>query len=287
MLCPTWMSLKSAQGDIACEAEDTKIEEFAKEHGITVLPLIVSSDAAMMHELFTKIENRARLARNIVTLLDSFKYVQGINLDFEGLRPEDRHAYNQFLLEISTRLKAKGYMTTIDVPAKTHEDPKHGWSGAFDYAEIARYCDILMIMTYDEHVPFGDPGPVSSVQFDDDTLRYATSLIPKEKIFLGLPFYGYDWQIGKGTAGSYRYDYAMDLVKEKRIKINWDSEGKVPWYSYTDNDGVKRICYYEDARSIAAKLEIGKKWDVGGVCIWSLGGEDPGVWNAMREFRKR
>lgn len=284
MLCPTWMGLKDSQGAIYAK-EDPKVSEYAKAHGIKVLPLIWGSDAKSMHAIFSSISNRSRLVREIVAALDSFSYCQGVNLDFEGMYASDRYSYSNFLIQLSAKLKPKGYLLTIDVPAKSYDRPKDSWSGCFDYREIGRYCDIVMIMTYDEHWSTGGPGPVASVQMDDVVLAYATTVIPKEKIFLGLPFYGYDWP-AKGKAKSYRYDTTMQLVKDKAIKLNWDRDAKTPWYTYTDDTGAKRTSYYEDKRSIAAKLAIGQKYDVGGVCIWSLGGEDPGIWDAMREFRK-
>lgn len=287
MICPVWMELSGTNGDITFH-EDTKVEDYAREHGIRVLPLIQFFSSRTMHAVFTNIISRARLSRQIVEALDSCKYVQGINLDFEGMRAEDRYSYNNFLIEISTRLKAKGYLCTIDVPAKSRENLTSSWNGWCDYAEIGRYCDIVMIMTYDEHEGSSGPGPISSVQMCDRTLAYATSVMPKEKVYLGLPFYGYDWpQKGKGGVTSPRYEKTMQQVKDKSILVNWDREAKCPWYTYSDDNGNTRTCYYEDARSIAAKLEIGRRHDVGGVCIWSLGGEDPKIWDSIRQFRKR
>lgn len=286
MLCPTWMELKDTQGEITFQ-EDTKLEDYAKEHGIQVLPLIVSFSRSKMHAVFGSIESRVRLERHIVDALDSCKYVQGINLDFEGMRAEDRYSYTNFIIELRALLKQKGYMLTIDVPAESYDSPKNGWIGCFDYREIGRYCDIVMIMTYDEHEGSSGPGPISSVQMCDSVLRYATGVIPKEKIYLGLPFYGYDWPAkGKGKVTSPRYDETMQQVKDKSIKPNWDRNARCPWYTYTDDKGARRTAYYEDGRSIAAKMEIGRKYDVGGVCIWSLGGEDPAVWDSIRRFRQ-
>ena len=287
MLCPTWMELKNTQGDIDWHP-DSKLQDWAKERGIQVVPLIASFSPRTMHAVFSSIESRVRLERQILDALDSCKYVQGINLDFEGMHAEDRSSYTNFIIELSALLKPKGYMMTIDVPAKTCESLTNNWTGCFDFPEIGRYCDIVMVMTYDEHEGSSGPGPISSVQMCDATMRYTTSVIPKEKVYLGLPFYGYDWpERGKGArVTSPRYDETMQQVKEKSIKPNWDKVARCPWYKYTDDKGIHRTAYYEDSRSIAAKLEIGRRYDVGGICIWSLGGEDPGIWSSIRRFRQ-
>jgi spore germination protein YaaH len=285
MLSPTWISIKGSHGEITWK-EDPKVTTFAKEHGIKVVPLIWGSDKRSMSELFNSIEYRTRLVRNIVAALDGISYCQGINLDFEGLDPKDRYVYDFFLIELAAKLKPKGYLLTIDVPAKSSDSLTNSWAGAFDYPEIGRCCDLVMIMTYDEHWSTGRPGPVASVQMDDQTLAYATTVMPKEKILMGLPFYGYDWP-EKGRASSSLYSRTVTRLAETQAKLMWDREAKTPWFVYTDSNGAKRTTYFENKASIAAKLVIAHKWDVGGICIWSLGNEDPGIWDAIRQYRAR
>lgn len=284
MLCPTWMGLKDSQGNIAAK-EDPRISAFAKEHGIKIIPLIWGSDKRTMHNIFSNIFSRTRLVKNIVAALDSFSYCQGVNLDFEGLDPKDRWSFDNFLIELSAKLKPKGYLLTIDVPAKSYDNKWNDYAYWCDYIDIGRTCDIVMIMCYDEHWSTSKPGPVASVQMDHAVLKYATSVMPKEKVFLGLPFYGYDWP-QKGRATARRYGSVTKLLEERSGKLMWDREAKVPWYTYTSDEGVPRTLYFENAASISAKLEIARRHDVGGVCIWSLGGEDPAIWDAMREYRK-
>jgi len=285
MLCPTWMGIRGSKGEMYCK-EDPKVTAFAKEHGIRLVPLIWGSDRKAMHELFNSIEYRTRLVRNIVAALDSISYCQGVNLDFEGMDAADRYVYDFFLIELAAKLKPKGYMLTIDVPAKASESLTNSWAGAFDYAEIGKYCDRVMIMTYDEHWSTSHPGPVSSVQLCDRVLEYATSVIPAEKIYMGLPFYGYDWP-AKGRATSRLYSRTSQILEQTEAKLNWDRDAKTPWFVYTDSNGAKRTTYFENGRSIAAKLVIAHKWNIGGICIWSLGNEDPAMWDAIRAYRGR
>jgi spore germination protein len=188
--------------------------------------------------------------------------------------------------ELSAKLKPKGYQITIDVPAKTVDNPANGWSGAFDYSELAKYSDTLMLMTYDEHESHGAPGPIASVGFVEKCLQYATSVVPKEKLMLGIPFYGYDWA-DKGRCKCLWYSKNSQFIQDKKIKTRWDSDSKCPWYCYKDERGQKRTAWYENARSTEAKLKLGAEFDVAGICIWSLGDEDPATWKAIREFRKR
>jgi spore germination protein YaaH len=189
-------------------------------------------------------------------------------------------------VELAAKIKPKGYLLTIDVPGKSSESLTNEWAGAFDYPEIGRYCDMVMLMTYDEHWSTSRPGPVASVQMDDRVLAYATATMPPDKILMGVPFYSYDWP-AKGRAVSHLYNQTSATLAESKAKLMWDREAKVPWFTYTDKDGARRTTYFENGRSIAAKLDIARKWNVRGICIWSLGHEDPAMWEAIREYRGR
>jgi len=285
MLCPTWLTLKDSQGTVEV-AKDTRLEAFAKEKGIRLVPLIACFSRKLQHDLLNSPESRTRLVNRIDEILDGYQYCQGVNLDLENLDHADRTVYGQFLAELAAKLKPKGYLITIDVPAKTRDDTSSDWSGAFDYAEINKYCDLIMLMTYDEHESHSGPGPISSVGFVEKCLKYATGIIPKEKLLLGIPFYGYDWG-PNGKCKCLWYNATAQFIKDNKIPLMWDATAKAPWFTYTDKNGDQRTAWFENKGSIAAKLKVGKRYDVGGICIWSLGDEDPGIWDAIHDFRKR
>ena len=111
----------------------------------------------------------------------------GVNIDFEFVPPNDRVDLNAFMAELYNRL-APDYVVTISVPARLEDDPDHPFSGAFDYATLARYSHQLMILAYDEH--FTIPGPVASVGFVRRVLNFAITQIPRPKIVLGMPEIG-------------------------------------------------------------------------------------------------
>ncbi len=285
-LSPTWLSVVDANGTVLVH-KDPKLLALAREKGIRILPLIANEGfkPEPFHSILVSPAKRARLASRILEILDSLEYCQGINLDFEGLAPKDRPLYSAFLAELAAKLHPRNYLISIDVPSKTRDVPDAEWSGAFDYWEIGRYCDQVMIMTYDEHWSAGSPGPIASVDFVEKCLKYTLGIIPREKVYLGIPFYGYDWP-ESGRARGLFHRTALKLASRHKADVRWDETAKAPWFCYQDKSGT-RTCWFENKESLAAKLDLGSKYDVAGICIWSLGDEDPGSWDVIRKFRER
>ena len=287
VVSPTWFRVTDADSNTV-DSREPALSALCGKVGVSVWPLIANGDFTWdnFHPLIAEPVRREKLVAKIVELMKSCEGCQGINLDFEGINPEDRAAYTAFVRRVSEELHARGYLVTIDVPAKTHDDPSARWPGAFDYVEIGKLCDYVMLMIYDENVPGGSPGPVGSVGWDDRVLAYAKTVIPKEKILMGIPFYGYDWA-EDNSAFSFLHESVIDRIEKAGAEVQWDEESQTPWFSYTDPTGGKRTAYFENCESVAAKLKIAARHDAGGICIWSLGGEDPAIWGEIRKYRGR
>ena len=73
------------------------------------------------------------------------------------------------------------------------------WRGAYDIAALAKSVDLVCLMTYDQQTRWTMPGPVAGWQWTVDNLNYALQFVPKEKLSLGIPLYGYHWYTGAPT----------------------------------------------------------------------------------------
>ena len=109
-------------------------------------------------------------------------------------------------------------------------------------------------------------------------LDYAVTEIPAEKIFLGVPNYGYDWplpvDLGVTRATSISNQYAVELARRYGGSIQYDQTAQAPWFRYRDENGTQHEVWFEDARSIQAKLGLVKEYGLSGA----------GYWNLMRPF---
>lgn len=253
---------------------------YANENGMELLALITNNfSGSVAKTLLESSENRANLINNILNELQTYNY-KGVNVDLEGVYGSNREHYTALMSELYNKLNPLGYIVTASVPAKTSDNPNFSWSAAYDYAQIAKYSDKIAIMTYDEHYPGGTPGPVASINWVQQVIDYALTVIPKEKILLGTAAYGYDWS-ESGTK-AYSLSGLYNLAANNNAEIKWDSISQTPYFNYTDSTGVYHSVWFENSTSLAYKLDIVNNMDLKGIAIWRLGLEDADYWTTIK-----
>ncbi len=206
----------------------------------------------------------------------------GVDINFEGVGPADREALTQFVAEVRRRY-GDDYLITMPVHAKLWDGPNH-WYYAYDYAALGRLVDYLIPMAYDQHWSTASPGPVAAAWWVENVIRYTVSQVPNQKVLLGVPFYGYDWRDVENAhrANAYRWPTAVARADRFGASIQWSEEHQVPYYRYVDEDGTRRIVYFENERSLEVKLQLARDYGLAGVSFWRFGQEDTGAWPVIR-----
>jgi spore germination protein YaaH len=189
-----WVTI-DACGQIGSR-DDQTLKQFARSHGIHVLPSVVTFSGALNHRIITDDEASARAIGEIVSYVVAEGY-EGFDLDLEGIFPDDRAAYTAFVARLGAALREQGKILTLAIPAKPRETTT-GWAGAYDYAALAEHADLITIMAYEFRGPWSDPGSVAPYDWVEQVAAFATSQIPPNKVLLGLAFYGYDWNVTSG-----------------------------------------------------------------------------------------
>ena len=103
-------------------------------------------------------------------------------------------------------------------------------------------------------------------------LDYAVTEIPPEKILMGMPNYGYDWTLPfmRGTAAqSVSFTQAVDLALRYGVEIQFDEQAQTPYFYYTDN-GTQHVVWFDDPRSIDAKLQLIDDYRLAGASWWTV-----------------
>src|SRR3989344_3716526 len=150
--------------------------------------------------------------------------VDGVNIDYEALRGYQKDNFTAFIKELSLALHSNGKILAVALHPKVREgDPQYSnGSEAQDWYELAKHADQLHVMTYEEHWNTSPPGPIASVAWVRSVLNYALSIIPREKLFAGVPLYGYDWG-GSSKASGLTYQDVQRLRGTYKPKILWGS----------------------------------------------------------------
>ena len=286
-VAPFWATLQ-ADGTVTDRGgnDHAAVVKTAQEKNVTVLLLVNNAKqnnaTPPVHTVLASPALRTKAIDNFEAYIKKYG-LDGINVDFEMVPAEDRDNLTAFMRELFARLKPQGYIVSIDVFPK--QDETNDVAVAYDYAELAKYTDKIMLMTYDNHGTWSGPGPIADIAWVENNLKYALKFIPKNKLYLGIAAYGYDWS-AQGTQ-SLEFKTIMDLAQRYGQAIQWDDTAKSPYFSYLANDGVKHTVWFENSESLKHKLALIAKYDIAGAAMWKLGEEDPGFWSVLREkFRK-
>lgn len=258
---------------------------WAAQSGRPVLVMFGNHDRQINHALLTNPEAQVRAAKAIRDMLVERGYA-GINLDMEDIPWEDRPLLTAFVRRLAEALRPAGKLVTIAVPAKTSDNPRHAWSGAFDYAALGELVDYVVIMTYDEHWPSSPPGPIGSLPWMEAVVRYAASVIPPSKILLGIPGYAYDWPDGGRARGIFG-KAAPDLAQRNGARPAYDAALGEATFTYRGEDGRRHTVWYTPPEGVAAKLRLVERYRLAGAAYWQMGYEGPEFWQAVREVLRR
>ncbi|GAA2775869.1 glycosyl hydrolase family 18 protein [Saccharopolyspora taberi] len=231
--------------------------------------------ARMLHDP----EKMRRHVIEIVELVKRENY-DGIDIDYENLKAGDREVFTRFVTELGTALHGSGKRLSVAVFAKTTDAGYDERNVAQDYVAIGRVADQVRLMAYDYHWATSPPGPVAPVGWVRDVLRYATTAIPRDRIVLGIPLYGYDWSGGNAT--SVTWLQAFRLATEHRAQTAYDPATQSPWFRYTDAQGRPHEVWFENSVSSKAKFEAARGSGIRGVYLWMYGYEDAGTWPELR-----
>lgn len=219
--------------------------------------------------------------QNIKNLLIEYQG-DGVNLDLEKAAPQDRVLYSQLIEKWSALFRQSNFLVTIDVPAMDHDEPLDPWKGVFNYRRIGQAVDEVILMTYEEHWPGSPPGSVASLPWVNTILDYALATIPRQKIYLGIPLYGYDWS-ERGGAKVLSYERAIELAQRYGAPLQWDTAQHSMYFRY-EVRGIRHTVYCEDPRSLKDKLDLAVKKGIPGVAIWEMNLSYPRFWEVLQTY---
>ena len=212
------------------------------------------------------------------------KGYRGLDFDFEYVFAEDRDAYSAFVAKASTLLNPLGYLVFVALAPKTADDQNSLLYVGQDFAALGQAANYVFLMTYEWGYAFGPPMAVAPLPEVRRAVDYAMSRIPAEKIILGIPNYGYDWRLPY-SPGQQAFSLSNVAAIQRAIQhgaiIQYDENAQAPYFYYNDSDGIQHIVWFEDARSIRAKLALANEYHLVGVGYWNLYRPFPQNWRVL------
>lgn len=248
-----------------------------------------SFSGSLTNEIFNDQQAKDNLINNILTTIEQKGYF-GVVVDFEYIYPEDRENYNQFLLELTDVMHNNGYIVASAVAPKINDEMEGILYEAHDYKTIGEIVDIVIIMTYEWGYTYGPPMAVAPLNSVMQVLDYAVTVIPPSKILMGIPNYGYDWTLPfvEGTAARVVTNTgAVDLAWQEGAFIQFDARSQAPYFNYwrtTNGVAHEHVVWFEDARSIDAKLRLVQQYGLRGVSYWTINRYFPQNWLVLEQL---
>jgi len=235
-------------------------------------------------------EVQEELISNLLTIMRSKGYA-GVNFDFEYVYPEDRENYNNFLRRVVAGLHPEGFLVTTALAPKETVNQQGLLYEAHDYQAHGEIADFVILMTYEWGWAGGEPWAIAPMNKVRDVLDFAVTVIPRDKIVMGVPLYGRDWQIPwvEGTfATTVSPKEAVQLAADYGVSIQYNETYQSPFFRYVDESGQEHEVWFEDARSVQAKYNTVKEYGLRGVSYWVLGTTFPQNWPVLQNtFRIR
>ena len=220
---------------------------------------------------------REALIQEVAATVDRRGY-RGVDVDFEFVLPEQRQDYVDFVAAMRAAMAPRGCPVLVALAPKTYAQQPGLLYEAHDYAGLGAAADFVLLMTYEWGYTYGPPMAVAPIPQVRAVLDYAVTEIPPAKIFLGIPNYGYDWPLpfrqGETQARSLSNQEAVEIAVRYGAEIRYDWEVQAPFFYYTAEDGRQHMVWFEDGRSMEAKLRL----------VAEYGFHGAGYWNLMRPF---
>jgi spore germination protein len=170
-------------------------------------------------------------------------------------------------------LNEEGYPVIAALAPKTSRDQRGIAYEGHDYALIGASANEVFVMTYEWGYTYGPPLAVAPLASVRRGLDFAVSEIPAEKIFMGLPNYGYDWTLpykpGESRARSIGNEEALSIARQFGAEIQFDESSATPFFYYNDN-GVQHEVWFEDVRSLQQKFDLIKEFGLRGAGYWQI-----------------
>ncbi|NBH14398.1 LysM peptidoglycan-binding domain-containing protein [Lachnospiraceae bacterium] len=260
------------------QLDDTFMITMAKSSGaapiLTLTPF--GPTGQFSNYLITQVVNsesaKQRLIEELTTQIEERGF-EGVDIDFEYILPEDRIAFADFVRDVRIAINALGYPVSVALAPKTSDTQTGLLYEGKDYGLLGEAADYVLLMTYEWGYTYGPAMAVAPINKVRQVVEYALTKIPSEKIHLGIPNYGYDWTLpfvqGTSKAVTIGNVEAVQIAIAQDASIQFDETSQAPFFNYIQ-EGKQHEVWFEDVRSLSAKFDLVKEYQLRGMSYWQV-----------------
>jgi spore germination protein YaaH len=286
---------------------------------LQIIPTITDGTAeGVLAGLLKSPTSRKQIISTIMNLIQVNNY-DGIDIDFEGFAFVDGNTtwkataplWVNFIKELSGEIRAQNKVLSVSTPYVLNPADKQKGYFVYAWADIAPYIDKLRIMTYDYSV--SKVGPIGPITWAERTVKYAVSIMPASKVFVGVPGFGRDWvtavsgvcpaNVAKtvkagAKAATFVMRNAVSLAATYGATPTYNEQfGEMTFtyqkvYNGTTASGLSTSCtatrtaWYQDTQGWALRAALVTKYRIGGITSWTFGMEEPLAMESIRAVAK-
>jgi spore germination protein YaaH len=271
------------------------------------MPIVVNNGFSQedFHKLLMNRAAYETMASRLMAACKENGYI-GFQFDFENISWTDRSARSTMVSNVASEFHSAKLQLTIATVPNAPGAPGEGgfsnwiyenWRGAYDLSALAQSGDLVCLMTYDQHTRWTAPGPVAGWAWTTGNLDYALEFVPRERLSLGIPLYGYHWFAGtpvkapaqtgfpatdkpNPSAEYIATDDALDLVRAYKGRVEGDPVDRSAWFFFY-RDHFREWIFFTVARRFRERYMLVKDRGLQGFCCWVLGEEDAAIWELL------
>ena len=280
VIAPTWYSVTDASGNMSSYASADFVSKM-HQRGIDVWALVSDFDTNVdFAQLYSSKAARTNMVNKLVGEAKSYGF-DGINLDYENIKSAYAKDYLQFVRELSVACERNGIVLSTD-----NYKPE-AYNRCYNLKEQSKFVDYVIVMAYDEHYAGTDAGSVASLPFVKEAVEDTVQLVGKEHVIAGIPFYTRIWTTtdGNTTSRAVGMQAAVDQLNSDGQVALWNDDCGQYVASYTVENATRQI-WFEEEKSIEAKMQVIQENNVAGVAGWKLGLEKSSVWPVISKYNK-
>ena len=272
VIAPTWYSVTDESGNMSSYASADFVSKM-HQRGIDVWALVSDFDTNVdFAQLYSSKAARTNMVNKLVGEAKSYGF-DGINLDYENIKSAYAKDYLQFVRELSVACERNGIVLSTD-----NYKPE-AYNRCYNLKEQSKFVDYVIVMAYDEHYAGTDAGSVASLPFVKEAVEDTVQLV--------IPFYTRIWTTtdGNTTSRAVGMQAAIDQLNSDGQVALWNDDCGQYVASYTVGSSTRQI-WFEEEKSIEAKMQVIQQENTAGVACWKLGLEKSTVWSVISQYNK-